>query len=141
MLSHRTSRALLSSAVPRLGRLAAPSASTRFPSSKPISQRSSRHQGFHSTPAIRKGIYPGSEDPPSPNPEPSNPAKAAERPREASPQTNHQYYERSEQYLNVVQEKVEQLEESGADLESEYQVSFVEDGVRCFCFGVPCLST
>ncbi|KAL4803658.1 Frataxin-like domain-containing protein [Aspergillus unguis] len=120
MLSRHTSRALLSSA-PRLGRVVAavPSASTRFPSSKPVAQRSPRYQGFHSTPAIRKGISPGSSDPPAPNPEPSSPAKAA------TPLTDHQYYEYSEKYLHLVQAKVEELEESGSDMESDYQTGIL----------------
>ncbi|KAL4919970.1 hypothetical protein BDW62DRAFT_199381 [Aspergillus aurantiobrunneus] len=122
MLTRRTSRALLtpSSTLPRLGRLAAPSASTRFLSSNPISQRSPCCRGFHSTPAIRKGIFPGSSDPPSPHPETSNPAGATSHVSEPSPLSDQHYHEYSERYLNILLTEVENLQEEGSEIEAEY---------------------
>ncbi|KAL4932718.1 frataxin family protein [Aspergillus undulatus] len=127
MLLRHTSRALLSSSVPRLGaRVGAGqlSASTRLASSisssKPIAQRPSNYRAFHSTPAVRKGITPGSSDPPAPHPESSNPAGAKAHVSEASPLSDHKYHEYSEHYLNVLLGEVEAVQEDGSDIDAEY---------------------
>lgn len=124
MLTRHTSRALLSSSIaPRLGRLAGPSASTRFPSLKPIAQRSSNCRGFHSTPAICKGIQPDSSDPHPPHPQSSNPGGAPSHVSEPSPLSKQRYHEYAEHYLNVVLTEIEDLPEDGPEMEAEYHVS------------------
>ncbi|KAL4909071.1 hypothetical protein BDW74DRAFT_77118 [Aspergillus multicolor] len=118
MLIRHTSRALFSSTPSSLGlrrlAVAAPSASSlRFPSStKPIPQGTPR-RCFSSTSAIRKGITPGSSDPPAPHPE------SSVRASEPSPLSNHQYHEYSDHYIHVVQAKIEELEEERSDIETD----------------------
>ncbi|KAL4970798.1 frataxin family protein [Aspergillus stella-maris] len=132
MLIRRTSRALLSStsSLPRLGAATRLSASARFPSSKPITQRCSpRHQAFHSTPATRKGITPGSSDPPAPHPESSNAAGAKAHVSEASTLTDHAYHEYSEHYLNILLSEVEVVQEEGSDIDAEYSAGVLNIAV------------
>ncbi|KAL4872941.1 hypothetical protein BDV12DRAFT_161023 [Aspergillus spectabilis] len=131
MLSRRTPRALFSpsSAAFRAGRVTAPSASARFQTPTLTTQRSFRRQGFHSTPAIRKGIYPDSADPPSPHPESSNPAGAASHVSEPSPLTDQLFHEYSEHYLDVLLTEIESVQEEGSDIEAEYSAGVLNISV------------
>ncbi|KAL2862886.1 frataxin family protein [Aspergillus lucknowensis] len=132
MLSRRSSRALLSSpsAIRRTSRVTAPSASSRLHyTPKPVVQLLYGHQGFHSTPEIRKGIFPDSADPPSPHPQSSNPAGAASRVSEPSPLTDQQFHEHSEHYLNVLLAKIENTQEDGSDIEAEYSAGVLNISV------------
>ncbi|KAL2799187.1 hypothetical protein BJX66DRAFT_333482 [Aspergillus keveii] len=133
MLSRRTPRALLSSpsAFLRVSRGAASaSSSSRFQSPpKPSIQPSSRRQGFHSTPAIRKGIFPDSADPPSPHPQSSNPGGAASHVSEPSALTDQQFHEYSEHYLNVLLSEIENVQEDGHDIEAEYSAGVLNISV------------
>ncbi|KAL3464113.1 hypothetical protein BJX64DRAFT_286802 [Aspergillus heterothallicus] len=133
MLSRRTSRALLSSrsAVIRTGRgatLASSSPCFQTPS-KPSIQRSPRRQGFHSTLAIRKGIFPNSADPPSPHPQSNNPAGAATHVSEPSALTDQQFHEYSEHYLNILISEIEKVQEDGSDIEAEYSAGVLNVSV------------
>jgi frataxin len=129
----RTSRAV-TSAVPSL-RLYRPAVSTTSPAAlqlqlkqslTAVSSYSSQGQplrrAFHSTPAVRKGITPGSSDPPSPNPQSNRVADGAIHVTEPSPLTDSQYHEYSEHYFNVLLGEIERIQEEGADLEAEYSV-------------------
>ncbi|KAL4780740.1 hypothetical protein BJX76DRAFT_350744 [Aspergillus varians] len=131
MLTRGASRAIFSPSciVPRLGRLAASSASNRFPSSKLIAQRPPRRQGFHSTPAIRKGIIPDSADPPSPHPQSSNPDGAPARVSEPSPISTQHYHEYADHYLNLVLTEIEDLPEDRQDLEAEHSAGILNISV------------
>ncbi|KAE8352357.1 hypothetical protein BDV28DRAFT_135239 [Aspergillus coremiiformis] len=119
MLS-RLSRTLPAAIRPslRVGRISAPAATHYQPQSSPAHRSSCR--GFHYTPSARKGIFPGSSDPPAPNPQPNNVAGAANHVTEPSPLTDGQYHEYAEHYLNVLQGEIEKVQEEGADIEAEY---------------------
>ncbi|KAI9367795.1 Frataxin [Aspergillus egyptiacus] len=113
MLSRRSPRALLTSpstTLLRVGRIAAPA--SRFQSI--ITRRITPAQAFHSTPVIRKGIYPDSSDPPAPKPQP------AAHVSEPSPLSDQKYHEYSEHYLNLLLSEVENVQEDGRDIEAEY---------------------
>ncbi|KAL4887080.1 Frataxin [Aspergillus karnatakaensis] len=132
MLSRRAPRALFSpsSAILRTARTSAPSASARF--QRPtgaIQQRSFRRQGFHSTQAARKGIYPDSDDPPSPHPESSNAAGAQSHVSEPSPLTEQAFHEYSEHYLDLLLEEIEAAQEDGSDIEAEYSAGVLNVSV------------
>ena len=79
-------------------------------------------QGFHSSPAMRKGIHPESEEPPSPKPQSHNVAGAAVHITEPTPLTDQEYYDYSEHYLNSLMAEVERVAEEGSELEAEYSV-------------------
>ncbi|KAE8361916.1 hypothetical protein BDV27DRAFT_24037 [Aspergillus caelatus] len=102
----------------RVGRISAPVASHYQPQSSPASRSSRR--SFHCTPAARKGIFPGSSDPPAPNPQSNNVAGAASHVTEPSPLTDAEYHDYAEHYLNVLQSEIEKVQEEGADIEAEY---------------------
>ncbi|KAL5343725.1 hypothetical protein BJX70DRAFT_393779 [Aspergillus crustosus] len=131
MLSCRTHRALFapSTAVLRTARLTAPSASARFQTSTLSTKSPISHQGFHSSPAIRKGIYPESADPPSPHPESSNPAGAASHVSEPSPLTDQLFHEYSEHYLDVLLSEIESVQEGGSEIEAEYSAGVLNISV------------
>ncbi|KAI9931307.1 hypothetical protein ASPWEDRAFT_47485 [Aspergillus wentii DTO 134E9] len=122
MLS-RTPRAVVSVVRPSLhvGRFSTPGAIHSQTQSKPVrNQPELSRRGFHSTPAIRKGIYPDSADPPAPTPQSHNVAGAAVHVTEPSPLTDQEYYDYSEHYLNVLQLELERMGEEGSDIEAEY---------------------
>lgn len=79
-------------------------------------------QDFHSSPAIRKGIHPESEEPPSPKPQSHNVAGAAVHITEPTPLTDQEYYDYSEHYLNTLVAEIEKVAEEGSELEAEYSV-------------------
>lgn len=123
----RAPRAILSSLRPslRVGRTPAATTTTttttlqhQQPQAK--CQPRSFRQGFHSSPAVRKGIYPESPDPPSPKSQPV--AGAATHITDPTPLTDQQYYEYSEHFLNVLMGEVEKTAEEGSELEAEYSV-------------------
>lgn len=123
----RAPRALLSAVRPslRVGRISstAPAATVHLQQQQPQSKTLPRtiRQGFHSSPAVRKGIQPETSDPPAPKTQ--NVAGAATHITDPSPLTDSQYYEYSEHYLNVLMGEVERLqEEGGSELEAEYSV-------------------
>ncbi|OAX81231.1 iron donor protein CyaY [Emergomyces africanus] len=104
---------------------------TQLPSSNPSSyprklrcEASAKiyYRQLHTTPALRKGITPGSSNPAPPNPESSsaNIAGGANHVTQPSPLTEEQYREYAEDYFNVLLTKVEQLQENGSDVEAEY---------------------
>ncbi|KAL3479852.1 hypothetical protein BJX99DRAFT_53039 [Aspergillus californicus] len=128
MLSRRTPRSLLPSNALRVGRVAAPSASARFQSIT-IKQQQPQRSGFHCTPAIRKGIYPDSSNPPSPHPESNNPAGAASHVSEPSVLTDRQFYEYAEHYLNVLLGEIEKIQEEGSEIEAEYSAGVLNISV------------
>ena len=120
----RAPRAILSSLRPSLRVGRTPAATTtnylqyQLPQSK-CEPRSFR-QGFHSSSAVRKGLYPESEDPPSPKSQPV--AGAATHITDPTPLTDQEYYEYSEHFLNVLMGEVEKTAEEGSELEAEYSV-------------------
>lgn len=123
----RAPRTLLSAVRPslRVGRISssAPAATVHLPQQQPQSRTLPRtiRQGFHSSPAVRKGIQPDASDPPAPKTQ--NVAGAATHITDPSPLTDSQYYEYSEHYLNVLMGEVERMqEEGGSELEAEYSV-------------------
>lgn len=77
---------------------------------------------FSSTPLHRKGLRPESQDPTPPNPEPSNANGNSTHAAEATPMSDDQYREYSEHYLNTLLGQLENLQESGSDIEAEYSV-------------------
>ncbi|KAF5858171.1 Mitochondrial chaperone Frataxin [Aspergillus alliaceus] len=102
----------------RVGRITAPAATHYQPQSSSAYRSSPR--GFHCTPSARKGIFPGSSDPPAPNPQSNNVAGIASHVTEPSPLTDGEYHEYAEHYLNVLQTEIEKVQEEGADIEAEY---------------------
>ena len=125
----RAPRAVLSAVRPslRVGRISsssAPAATVHLQQQQPQSKTLPRtnRQGFHSSPAVRKGIQPDTSDPPAPKAS-QNVAGAATHITDPSPLTDTQYYEYSEHYLNVLMGEVEKMqEERGSELEAEYSV-------------------
>lgn len=124
----RAPRAILSAVRPslRAGRVSssAPAATTHLQKQQTQSKTFTRtiRQGFHSSPAVRKGIQPETSDPPAPKSS-QNVAGAATHITDPSPLTDSQYYEYSEHYLNVLMGEVEKMqEEGGSELEAEYSV-------------------
>ncbi|PQE17149.1 mitochondrial iron uptake protein [Rutstroemia sp. NJR-2017a WRK4] len=65
---------------------------------------------------VRKGITPESEDPQPHEPESNTPHK------QAAELTAAQYQELSEEYMNMVVEKLEQLQEEREDVDVEYSI-------------------
>ncbi|GKZ19202.1 mitochondrial chaperone Frataxin [Aspergillus brasiliensis] len=84
---------------------------------------------FHATAATRKGIFPDSADPPSPNPQSSNVAGAATHVTEPSPLSDSEYHDHAEHYLNVVQNEIEKAQEEGSDVEAEYSAGVMNISV------------
>lgn len=126
----RAPRAILSSLRPALsvGRSPAAITSTSYlqhQQPQPIPQARPFRQGFHSSPAIRKGIHPESEEPPSPKPQSHNVAGAAVHITEPTPLSDQEYYDYSEHYLNTLMGEVEKVAEEGSELEAEYSVCFL----------------
>ncbi|KAF7588073.1 Mitochondrial chaperone Frataxin [Aspergillus hancockii] len=119
MLS-RLPRALPKAVCPslRVCRILAPAATHYRPQSSPA-HRSSR-RGFHCSHSTRKGIFPGSSDPPAPTPESSNVTGTVGHVTEPSPLTDGEYHEHAEHYLNVLQSEIEKVQEEGSDIEAEY---------------------
>ncbi|PKY05880.1 Frataxin-like domain-containing protein [Aspergillus campestris IBT 28561] len=101
----------------RTTRIAAPVATVCY---QRQSNPSSARRGFQSTPSIRKGIYPDSADPPTPQPQSHNVAGANSHVTEPSPLNDESYHQYSEHYLDVLQNEVEKAQEEGSDMEAEY---------------------
>ncbi|KAL2835165.1 hypothetical protein BDW59DRAFT_137262 [Aspergillus cavernicola] len=134
MLSRRIPRTLVSpsSTILRLTKATAPaqsSVSSRLQSIITTQRFSPQRSGFHSTPAIRKGIYPDSSDPPSPHPQSHNAAGAATHVSEPSSLTDQQFYDHSEHYLNVLLSEIESVQEDGSDIEAEYSAGVLNISV------------
>lgn len=133
MLS-RAPRAVLSSLRPALRGSRSPAITSSYlqhqhhqhhqQSQQPTQARIFR-QGFHSSPSVRKGIHPESEEPPSPKPQSHNVAGAAVHITEPTPLTDQEYYDYSEHYLNTLMAEVEKVAEEGSELEAEYSVCFL----------------
>ncbi|EEQ33631.1 putative ferroxidase [Microsporum canis] len=107
-------RSILSSSRAHRSRITAATRS-RAPSIVcPIQQRL-----FHSSPAVLKGITPGSSDPAPPNPEPN--LIGVKQTPEASHISESDYRDRSEEYFNVLLAEIERTqEEAGSEVEAEY---------------------
>lgn len=143
MLS-RAPRAVLSSLRPALRGSRSPAITSSYlqhqhhqhhqQSQQPTQARTFR-QGFHSSPAVRKGIHPESEEPPSPKPQSHNVAGAAVHITEPTPLTDQEYYDYSEHYLNTLMAEVEKVAEEGSELEAEYSagvLNIVAPGIGTF---------
>ncbi|KAJ5101639.1 hypothetical protein NUU61_003861 [Penicillium alfredii] len=118
MLSRTTPRLLLS-AVRRTSTSTTtrpPAASALLPRSRTVRSSLPPARSFHASPATAKGITPGSEDPPAPNPQSAPVAGAATHVTEPSPLTPEQYYEYSEHYFNVLLGELEKVQEEGVML-------------------------
>ncbi|KAL1958151.1 hypothetical protein VTO42DRAFT_5006 [Malbranchea cinnamomea] len=103
-----------------------PALTSQLPSAR-ISQSSERPfsvllaRQFHSTPLNRKGLRPESSDPAPPNTQkPNNVAGGSTHVLEATPITDELYREYSEEYFNVLLSELEELQETGSDIEAEY---------------------
>ena len=140
-MQSQTPRALSSIlSIPRLTHRQLPQTRTRTlsilsltPRASPPSVSRSRQQqpqpqqchirSLHSTPSARKGITPDSADPTPPKPESnSNVAGGSVHVTVASPLSEEQYREYAEDYFNLLQTRLEEMQEEGIDIEAEYSV-------------------
>ncbi|WEW60847.1 frataxin [Emydomyces testavorans] len=86
-------------------------------------------RSLHCTPAYRKGITPGSSDPPPPSPESSDIAGVSSHVVEPSPLTDANYHEYSEHYFNVLLAELEKAQEAGSEIEAEYSAGVLNVSV------------
>ncbi|KAJ5297442.1 hypothetical protein PENANT_c005G03254 [Penicillium antarcticum] len=130
MLSRAAPRAMLVTLRPSI-RTTAPTSSALLSQTRPLRPNSGSQftRFFQSSPVIRKGIHPESQDPPAPNPQSAPVAGAAAHITEPSPLTAEEYYEYSEHYFNVLLAEVEKSQEEGSDVEAEYSAGVLNISV------------
>lgn len=93
-----------------------------------------RARQYHSTPLNNKGLRPESSEPPAPSPEqPNNVAGGSTHLLEATPISDDLYREYAEEYFNVLQSELEELQETGSDVEAECSVCFSFPDFGCDC--------